>query len=262
MSERLNAILETLGDLPDLTRFADIIELIRGVYDIDHISYFAMSLGLDAHEHPDPSVRILPEVDGVLVQTGRKLGAMSFSCDWLRWYMEGGHVETDPVLLGAQASFDPIDWGEIDWQTKALAQFRGGAEDLGVGSQGYTIPVRGPSGQMALFTVNKSCDRDTWELLLAEFRTDFMLLAHFTHQRVLKLAGVEHLHPVRQLSARERDAIRLLAEGMSRGRASESLGISENTLRVYIDSARHKLGALNIPHAIALAAHRGIIRPT
>jgi DNA-binding CsgD family transcriptional regulator len=37
------------------------------------------------------------------------------------------------------------------------------------------------------------------------------------------------------------------------------MNISENTLRVYIDSARHKLGALNIPHAVALGVSRGLI---
>ena len=88
------------------------------------------------------------------------------------------------------------------------------------------------------------------------------MLAHFTHQKMLQMSGLEHTHPVRSLSNRERDAMRLISEGLSRSRASEKLGISENTFRVYIDSARHKLGALNIPHAVALAAHRGIINPT
>ena len=121
--------------------------------------------------------------------------------------------------------------------------------------------MRGPGGQLAVFTVNKQCKNEDWAMLLAEHRTDFMLLAHFTHQQVLKLAGHEHSHTARPLSNRERDAIRLIASGASRGQAADKLGISENTFRVYIDSARHKLGALNIPHAVALAAHRGIIPP-
>ena len=43
---------------------------------------------------------------------------------------------------------------------------------------------------------------------------------------------------------------------------ADALQISENTLRAYIDSARHKLGALNVTHAVALALARGIIVPT
>ena len=88
-----------------------------------------------------------------------------------------------------------------------------------------------------------------------------MLLAHYTHQQALRLAGAEAEMLARPLSLRERDAMRLLADGKSRAQAADVLGISENTLRVYIDSARHKLGALNIPHAIALAAYRGVITP-
>ena len=96
---------------------------------------------------------------------------------------------------------------------------------------------------------------------MASYRTDFTLIAHYTHQLALKLTAPPLEAHTRALSAREMDAIRLIADGFSRGKAADTLGISENTFRVYIDSARHKLGALNIPHAIALAAYKGVITP-
>ena len=241
--------------------FADIIEVIRSTYDVDHVTYYAMSLGLDARDETEAQIQRFEDIEGVILRTGRKFAAMSFSVDWLKWYRHEGYHESDPVLLGSSASFDPVDWAELDWSKVDHQNFRHGATDFGVGNQGYSIPVRGPGGQLAIFTINKQCTTDEWSKLLAESRTDFMLLAHFTHQRVLKLVGLEHAHPTRPLSNREKDAMRLIADGLSRGRASEKLGISENTFRVYIDSARHKLGALNIPHAIALAAHRGLIPP-
>ena len=37
------------------------------------------------------------------------------------------------------------------------------------------------------------------------------------------------------------------------------MSISEHTLRVYIESARHKLGALNTTHAVARALSTGLI---
>jgi len=262
MSSRLNAILERLSELPDLGGFGDIIESIRATYDIDHVYYYAISLGLDSRDLGDRRVSRLPEVDGILQHKGRQLAAMSYSPDWIRRYFEAKFFEVDPVLAGASASFDPVDWADLDWDGNERRRFLDESVDFGVGNHGYTIPVRGPGGQLAIFTINKQCTDETWATILAENRTDFMLLAHFTHQRVLKTAGLEHTHPARPLSNRERDAMRLIADGLSRGRASEKLGISENTFRVYIDSARHKLGALNIPHAIALAAHRGLIPPT
>ena len=262
MSERLNTVLEKLHALPELTSFGDIIEIIRDIYDVDHVCYYAMSLGLDAHVgEKDFYVASLPNVDGVIRRNGRAFGAMSYSPDWIQRYVEQNFFSSDPVVLTAQARFEPLDWNELDWDGKGRKRFRDESVISGVGNQGYSIPVRGPGGQLAVFTVNKQCRNDDWAKLLAEFRTDFMLLAHFTHQQVLRLAGHEHTQSVRPLSNREKDAIRLIAAGISRGQASEKLGISENTFRVYLDSARHKLGALNIPHAVALAAHRGIIPP-
>ena len=49
-----------------------------------------------------------------------------------------------------------------------------------------------------------------------------------------------------------------VAEG-NRAQAALELEISENTLRVYIESARHKLGALNTTHAVARALGEGQI---
>lgn len=263
MSDRLNTILERLRSLPDLARFGDIIEIIRDVYDVDHVCYYAMSLGLDTPVGKDDFyVASLAKVDGVIRRNGRQFGAMSYAPEWIQQYVEANFFASDPVVVTAQARFDPLDWGELSWDGTDQRRFRDEAIINGVGNQGYSIPVRGPSGQLAVFTVNKQCRDEDWAKLLNEWRTDFMLLAHFTHQQVLRLAGHDHMHQTRPLSNRERDAVRLIAEGLSRGQASERLGISENTFRVYIDSARHKLGALNIPHAVALAAHRGIIPPS
>ncbi|MCU0855274.1 MAG: helix-turn-helix transcriptional regulator, partial [Rhodobacteraceae bacterium] len=58
------------------------------------------------------------------------------------------------------------------------------------------------------------------------------------------------------------EALSLLSLGQSRAEVADTLQISENTLRAYIDSARHKLGAMNVTHAVALALARGVITPT
>lgn len=248
--------------MPEVGAFGDTIEAIRNAYEVDHVYYYALSLGVDARPRDEYYIGELPAVEGTVRQGGRRLAAMSYAPDWITRYMEARFIESDPVMNTAHASFDPIDWNDLDWRGAHNTQFLNEANDFGVGNQGYTVPVRGPGGQFAIFTINKTCSDQTWTQLLAEHRTDFMLLAHFTHQRMLKLSGLEHMHPSRPLSNRERDAIRLIADGLSRGQAAEKLGISENTFRVYIDSARHKLGALNVPHAIALAAHRGLIQPS
>jgi DNA-binding CsgD family transcriptional regulator len=54
-------------------------------------------------------------------------------------------------------------------------------------------------------------------------------------------------------------AMTLLAKGFSRAQTADEMQISEHTLRVYIEAARHKLGALNTTHAVARALSRGLI---
>ena len=51
----------------------------------------------------------------------------------------------------------------------------------------------------------------------------------------------------------------MLAMGYSRAKAAESLSISEHTLRVYIESARFKLAAMNTTHAVARALASGLL---
>jgi DNA-binding CsgD family transcriptional regulator len=50
-----------------------------------------------------------------------------------------------------------------------------------------------------------------------------------------------------------------LSIGLNRSRTAEQLKISEHTLRVYIESARHKLSAANTTHAVAKAVSGGLI---
>jgi DNA-binding CsgD family transcriptional regulator len=47
--------------------------------------------------------------------------------------------------------------------------------------------------------------------------------------------------------------------GYNRAQVAQALSISEHTVRVYIESARFKLGAMNTTHAVARAISRGLI---
>jgi DNA-binding NarL/FixJ family response regulator len=63
-----------------------------------------------------------------------------------------------------------------------------------------------------------------------------------------------------QLSAREMDVLRLMAEGNSNRRIAQALTISEATTKSHVQSILGKLQARDRSHAVALALTRGIIR--
>lgn len=251
-----------MSSISDLSGLGALIDDIRKEYRVDHVYYYAVSLGLGAPVFEDTRGGGLAEEGGIWRRDGRSLAAITYSPDWIRHYFERKYQTVDPVLLGAASSFAPINWNELDWTSPARRKFLQDAISYGVGNQGYTVPIHGPLGQFALFTLNKCCAAREWNAMLEACATDIMLLAHHVHQQALRLAraGAE-APPDKTLSAREREALGLIADGLSRGQAAERLGISENTFRVYVDSARHKLGALNIPQAVALAAYRGLITP-
>ncbi|MHA1128484.1 MAG: helix-turn-helix transcriptional regulator [Alphaproteobacteria bacterium] len=185
--------------------------------------------------------------------------ALTYSPEWMQYYHDQKFVQVDPVVKGALTHFHPMDWKQLDWSDRGSRGFLGEAIAAGVCNQGLSVPIRGPNGQFALFTINDNTSDDSWEKFSKEYKRDMMLISHYIHRRVVEIIAPEDPQNTQKLSPRETDSLRYLSLGYSRGQISEKLAISEHTLRVYIDSARHKLGALNAIHAVTTAFSRGLI---
>lgn len=72
-----------------------------------------------------------------------------------------------------------------------------------------------------------------------------------------------HVAPARSmeaLTAREREVLGLLAEGLSDRRIGEELEISAHTAKFHVQSLRSKLGAASRTEAVVLAMKAGLIR--
>jgi len=190
---------------------------------------------------------------------GDQYGYGTYSLEWAARYTEQNYIRIDPVVIGCYQRFHPVDWKQLDWSSKAARAFQTEAAEYGVGNQGYSIPIRGPNGQFALFTVNHNCTDTEWEEFTETNRRELILIAHYFNQKALEFEPGRAPEPAQQLSPREVDALTLLAIGYSRAQVAETLSISEHTVRVYIESARFKLGAMNTTHAVARAISRGLI---
>lgn len=190
---------------------------------------------------------------------GEQYAALTYSDAWVEEYTTQDYARIDPVVQGCLRRFHPVDWKKLDWSSKASRSFLGAAVDAGVGNQGYSVPVRGPSGQFALFTISHRAGDDAWQKFRAAHLSDVILLSHFINQKALEIErGSDHV-PAQKLSPREIDALTMLAAGLNRAQAAESLSISEHTLRVYIEGARLKLGATNTTHAVAKALSQSLL---
>lgn len=226
------AELEHASALEDLQ---SVISNLRDAYGIDHLVYHWV------------------------YSQGEQYGCGTYSPTWVARYIQQDYVRIDPVILGCYQRFHPVDWKRLDWSSKAARAFQREAIEYGVGNQGFSIPMRGPNGQYALFTASHNCTDEEWQSFKSLHRRRLILLAHYFNQKALEFEPSRVPEASRALSPRETDAMRFLAMGFNRAKAADEMAISEHTLRVYIESARFKLGAINTTHAVARAMSRGLI---
>ena len=190
---------------------------------------------------------------------GENYSVCTYPDEWVEHYTSQDYVRIDPVILGCYQRFDPVNWKKLDWSGRPARQLRQEAAEFRIGNQGYSIPLRGPNGQFALFTLNHTCDDVVWAAFTNQNSRNLILIAHAFNRKALELEPVRGRDAGPPLSPREVDALTLLALGHSRAQVAQALSISEHTLRAYIETARRKLGAANTVHAVARALTRGAI---
>lgn len=231
--------LETfIAHMQQATSLDDLQKLVLGLqasYQVEHLVYHSVN------------------------SAGEPYAALTYDAKWVGHYLDQDYGRIDPVVLGCFQRFHPVDWKQLDWSGKAARKFMLEALDAGVGNQGFSVPIRGPNGQFALFSVNHRCSDEEWVRFTRENVQDLILIAHYINQKALEIERGTDQVPRKSLSPRELDALTLLGTGSSRAQAAHNLAISEHTLRVYIESARFKLGAANTTHAVALAMAQGKI---
>ncbi len=232
---RLDTILEELERASEPSHLQVISEHLRDLFRIDHLVYHWVSAA------------------------GDQYGCGTYDQAWVERYLEKEYLRVDPVIKGCYQRFHPVDWKRLDWSGKHTQAFLKEALDYGLGNQGYSVPLRGPNGQFALFTANHRCDDETWDDFIEKHRRELILCANYFNQKALEFEPDRAPAPARQLSPREVEALTLLALGYGRAQVADTMSISEHTLRVYIESARFKLGATNTVHAIARAISQGLI---
>ena len=231
----LDSFLQALEQADALEKIQHLVVKLRDMFEVDHVVYHWVS------------------------SDGEQYGFGTYDPDWAQRYAERDYIRVDPVIIGCFQRFHPVNWKRLDWSSKAARSFRKDAQSFGIGSQGFSVPIRGPNGQLALFTASHTTDDESWTAFTTEHQRDWILIAHYLNQKALELEKDRAPEPIRPLSPREVDALTYLGMGYSRGQVADLLSISEHTLRAYIESARIKLGALNTIHAVARAASEGLI---
>ena len=190
---------------------------------------------------------------------GEQYGFGTYDPVWVQRYTENDYMRIDPVVIGSFQRFHPVDWRELDWSSRAVQAFRKDSIKHGVGTQGFSFPIRGPNGQLSLLSTSDSTDDASWDDFTKSNQREWIVIAHCLNRKTLELVGCQNPETMGQLSPRGIEALTYLGMGHVRAQVAELLNISEHTLRAYIESARFKLGASNTTHAVARAVAEGLI---
>lgn len=172
---------------------------------------------------------------------------------WYERYLDAGHYRVDPCVAQSRGRAAPFVWGDIFMPAMEAASRRvmDEAREFGL-REGICIPITRPHLPPSVVTmagwqpdVSPSGRRKAHAMARQMYRTA-------TRFSVANGAG----DTPRQITDREREILRWMANGKSAWEISRILGISEHTVITHQRNLRHKLNAANNAHSVAEAMRR------
>jgi DNA-binding CsgD family transcriptional regulator len=230
-------LLAEFAELNDATGIPALLCKLLHIYGLKTVAYLGSGVAAQPKQHP--------------------YLAVTYSDDWVDHYKTQRFVDVDPAVQIGLRRILPIDWDEFDRRDKEVRRLFGEATDFGLGRHGMSVPVHGQHGDRALVSITSDASDRDWRHLRLHYFRDFQVLALHMHQAILRLEG-QRVETV-SLSPRERECLLWVAEGKTAWETAIILGLSEHTVRCYLESARHKLGAANNTHAVNKAGKASLL---
>lgn len=185
----------------------------------------------------------------------------SYPADWCSRYRRRSYQAEDPVIVMGRRELLPFAWGNDAYLKSIRPSARRlfiEAREFGIGS-GYTIPVHGPSGQSALFSVAEpepGCPRA--EVGSPEVVT-LVAVAHCLHANVVQRETKRRGTPAVGLSEQERICLLWTSQGKTAWEIAQIIGRSKATVDFHIRRATAKLAAANKVHAAVKAVQLDLL---
>ena len=183
---------------------------------------------------------------------------LTYPEEWINHYIGQNYFAIDPVVQLGFGRALPLDWDKLDKSSSVVRNFFGEAADANLGKHGLSISMNSAGGASALVSITSNAGDKEWQRDRIMLMRDFQLLAHYMHGRFNRVLGISLDNDI-HLSRREIECLQWAAEGKTNDDIATILGLSERTIRLYLDTARHKLNCLNKTHAVAKALSLGLI---
>ena len=232
------AAVEDIQNLETIQSGLRVLKSLRRKYNLEHVVYHA--------QHS-------PDREG-----NRPLLVLTYPESWIKHYTSENYFAFDPVVRRGFASAIPLDWDTLDQKAPYTKKMFGEAAEAGLGKHGMSFPIRSANGSPALVSITSNAGDREWKEDKILIARDFQILAHYMHGKFNKLFGIVQDYKIR-LAPREIEVLQWAAEGKTNDDIATILNLSERTVRLYLDTARHKMNCLNKTHAVAKAMSLGMI---
>lgn len=236
-SDRLSSSLTLLQSADHSAKMEDVLRRICTSFRLKHMTFLVVRAGAKSPRYP--------------------YCCTTYPMTWTETYLAENYFEIDPVIDVLRWSRRPVDWQVLGLETSR--RFFDIARASGVGTSGMTIPLWGPGGERCLFSVSSDLSGADWLALKTDTTHELHIISHFLHEKVLSASDLAALRERPSLSRRERQCLEQLANGFIPKQIAARLAISESAVRLYLGSARRKLGARTSRHAVAKASFFEVI---
>lgn len=173
--------------------------------------------------------------------------------------MKHSYAAIDPVIANAKRTMRITPRSadrHLFLRHSAEWSFFGEAVEFGLRS-GLSIPVKTGFGRTAILTVASGGPTPNVLGRLDQYRVRTAVA--FLHLTLGRRAEMQLLSPDVDLTPRETLCLTWASLGKTMKGTADILGISERTVRFYLEAAREKLSAGNITHAVRVAVERRLI---
>lgn len=178
--------------------------------------------------------------------------------EWRERYFTNRYAAIDPVVADAKRTLRIRRWTSHDPEFRRGSPqwaFLRDAEAHGLCS-GLTIPIRVAFGGTAMLAF--ATNRPHLEIRGMDMGRALTATA-FLHMKLAEFGGADLSGFKQDLTPRETLCLTWASLGRSMKDTAALLGITERTVRFYLDEAKEKLGARDIKHAIRIAVENGLI---
>ncbi|WP_281993218.1 helix-turn-helix transcriptional regulator [Sulfitobacter geojensis] len=237
--------------MSQIRAMADRISSVGGADDVWETALsFLPGFGLSKVVFLDLSERRTPVVRS---NAGRR---------WNNDYRASVSSGRDPFAVNCLSRIDPVLTGVAHFESHqylgkpALDMIAKGSETLDI-TTGMSITIR-PDAQAAGIGWNLMSQHSVREFaeLRAYHEPEWRAWCQLTFAG-LSLSDAQH--PFDTLTARERDCLAYVADGLRTADIAYRLGIAEVTVEMHLRKARHRLRARTRDHAVAVAIRQGLI---